>query len=51
MPLRGGLGKLVQPAILAVLGEGRLHGYKLAERLGEMPIRGERKPDLSGNQT
>jgi len=48
-PCGGGtLDKLVQPAVLAVLGEGPLHGYKLAERLGEMPICGGRKPDLSG---
>jgi DNA-binding PadR family transcriptional regulator len=42
------LDKLVQPAILAVLAEGPLHGYKLAERIGEMPICGGRKPDVSG---
>ena len=42
------LDKLVQPAILAVLAEGPLHGYKLAERIGEMPICGGRKPDASG---
>jgi len=48
-PCEGGtLDKLIQPAILAVLGEGPLHGYKLAERLGEMPICGGRKPDASG---
>ena len=42
------LDKLLQPAILAVLAEKPLHGYKLAERLAEMPICGGRKPDLSG---
>ena len=42
------LDKLIQPAILALLAEGPLHGYKLADRLGEMPICGGRKPDLSG---
>lgn len=48
-PCGGGtLDKLLQPAVLALLGEGPLHGYKLAERLGEMPICGGRKPDLSG---
>ena len=33
----GTLDKLVQPAILAVLAEGPIHGYRLAERLGAMP--------------
>ena len=48
-PCGGGtLDKLVQPAILAILAERPLHGYKLAERLGRMPICGGRKPDLSG---
>jgi len=42
------LDKLIQPAILAVLAEAPLHGYKIAERLGEMPICGGRKPDVSG---
>ena len=30
------LDKLVQPAILAALTEGPLHGYRLAERSKEM---------------
>ena len=42
------MDKLIQPAILAVLAEGPLHGYKLADHLGQMPICGGRKPDLSG---
>ncbi len=48
-PCGGGtLDKLIQPAILVVLGEGPLHGYRLAERIGEMPILGGHKPDTSG---
>jgi len=48
-PCGGGtLDKLIQPAILAVLAKGPLHGYKLAERIGGMPLFGGRKPDVSG---
>jgi DNA-binding PadR family transcriptional regulator len=42
------LDKLIQPALLAVLAEETAHGYRLAERLGELPICGGQKPDLSG---
>ena len=48
-PCGGGtLDKLIQPAILAVLAKGPLHGYKLAERIGGMPLFRGRKPDVSG---
>ena len=48
-PCGGGtLDKLIQPAILAALAERPLHGYKLAERIGRMPLFGGRKPDVSG---
>jgi len=48
-PCAGGtLDKLIQPAILVVLAEGPLHGYRLAERIGEMPMFGGQKPDTSG---
>ncbi len=48
-PCAGGtLDKLIQPAILSVLAEGPLHGYALAERLGQMPLLGGHKPDGSG---
>ena len=43
-PCSGGtLDKLVQPAILAALTEGPIHGYRLAERINEMigPVRRE----------
>lgn len=42
------LDKLIQPAILAVLAEGPLHGYKLAQRIGKLPMHGGRRPDVSG---
>ena len=42
------LDRLIQPAILVVLAESPLHGYRLAERIGDLPgFTGER-PDLSG---
>jgi PadR family transcriptional regulator, regulatory protein PadR len=48
-PCAGGtLDKLIQPAILVVLSEGPLHGYRLAERIGLMPLLGGQKPDASG---
>jgi len=42
------LDKLIQPAILVVLAEGPLHGYRLAERIGGMPGFAGQKPDVSG---
>lgn len=48
-PCAGGtLDKLIQPAILVILKEGPLHGYRLVERLGDMPTLGGSKPDASG---
>jgi len=42
------LDKLVQPAILAALTEGPVHGYRLAERVNEMTGLFGEKPDMSG---
>ncbi len=42
------LDKLVQPAILAALTEGPIHGYRLAERINEMVGMFGDKPDVSG---
>jgi DNA-binding PadR family transcriptional regulator len=42
------LDKLVQPAILAVLTEGPIHGYRLAARINEMVGVFGDKPDMSG---
>ncbi len=42
------LDKLVQPAIMAALTEGPIHGYRLAERISEMTGLCGEQPDLSG---
>lgn len=42
------LDRLVQPAILVILAEGPLHGYRLTERIGAMPGFAGSKPDVSG---
>ena len=48
-PCSGGtLDKLVQPAILAALTAGPVHGYRLAERMNEMTGQGGENPDVSG---
>ena len=48
-PCTGGtLDRLVQPAILVILMDGPLHGYRVAERIGEMPSFACQKPDMSG---
>ncbi len=48
-PCTGGtLDKLIQPAILIVLADGPLHGYRLAERIGKMATFRGHKPDTSG---
>ncbi|MGA2067196.1 MAG: PadR family transcriptional regulator [Thermoguttaceae bacterium] len=44
----GTLDKLVQPAILAVLAEGPLHGYGLARRIAALPAFAGDRPDVSG---
>ena len=44
----GTLDRLIQPAILVVLAAGPLHGYRLVERIGEVPGLAGRKPDASG---
>jgi PadR family transcriptional regulator, regulatory protein PadR len=42
------LDKLIQPAILAVLAKEPAHGYRIAEKIGEIPNFGGVKPDVSG---
>jgi len=42
------LDKLLQPAVLAVLAEGPIHGYRLVERIAAMPGFAGHKPDASG---
>jgi PadR family transcriptional regulator, regulatory protein PadR len=48
-PCTGGtLDRLIQPAILVILSEGPLHGYRVAERIGKIPSFSGQKPDVSG---
>lgn len=48
-PCTGGtLDRLIQPAILVILAEGPSHGYRIAERIGQMPNFWGHKPDVSG---
>ena len=42
------LDKMIQPAILAILTEGPLHGYELGQKIGDIPHLFEEPPDLSG---
>ena len=42
------LDKLIQPAMLAILSAGPLHGYELARKIGEIPHFLDDAPDLSG---
>ena len=42
------LDKLIQPAILAVLAQGPLHGYELTKRISEIPGFLDEQPDISG---
>ena len=42
------LDKLVQPAMLAILAQGPLHGYELARKIGEIPHFLDEAPDISG---
>ena len=42
------LDKLIQPAMLAVLVRGPLHGYELAKQIGEIPHFLDEAPDVSG---
>jgi len=42
------LDKLVQPAMLAVLVKGPLHGYELARKIVEIPHFLDEAPDVSG---
>ena len=42
------LAKLIQPTILSILADGRLHGYRIVERAAAIPtVRGGR-PDSTG---
>ena len=42
------LDRLLQPAVLAILADGALHGYALVERLKESPTMRGSKPNDTG---
>jgi len=42
------LDKLIQPAILTVLAREALHGYRVVQRIAEMPTLGGCQPDAAG---
>jgi DNA-binding PadR family transcriptional regulator len=42
------LGKLLQPAVLAVLAREPLHGYRIAEQVAGMAMFHGRRPDPTG---
>ncbi len=42
------LERLLRPAVLMALTEGPLYGYKLVQRLAEMPMSGGQKPNAAG---
>lgn len=42
------LARFVQPAILAVLAQESLHGYRILERLAEEPMFRDQPPDPAG---
>lgn len=42
------LGRLVQPMILTILARQELHGYKILERMADMPPSTGRRPDATG---
>jgi PadR family transcriptional regulator, regulatory protein PadR len=42
------LDKLIQPAVLALLAEEPMHGYRLVQRLGRMPMFKGHRPDTTG---
>ena len=42
------LDKLIQPAMLAILAKGPLHGYELTRQIGTIPHFIDEAPDVSG---
>jgi DNA-binding PadR family transcriptional regulator len=42
------LDKLIQPAMLAILSQGPMHGYELARKVGDIPHFLDGAPDISG---
>lgn len=42
------LDKMIQPALLAVLTKGPMHGYELTRQISEIPGFLDEQPDISG---
>ena len=42
------LSRLVRPAVMAVLTEGPVHGYRIVRRLGELSMFADHAPDPTG---
>jgi DNA-binding PadR family transcriptional regulator len=42
------LDKLIQPAVLAILAEKALHGYRIVQNLAGMPMFKGHEPDNTG---
>lgn len=48
-PCTGGtLAKLVHPAVLTILADGPLHGYRIVEHMATMPVTGGNRPNPTG---
>ena len=43
-----GLGRLLQPAIMTLLAQEPLHGYRIVQRLKQMAMFKDRPPDSTG---
>ncbi len=44
----GTLDRLLQPAVMALLAQGSIHGYSLIEKLKDSPLMNGNKPDPAG---
>lgn len=42
------LDRLIQPAVLTILAQKDLHGYRIAQRIADLPPFEGRRPDASG---
>jgi PadR family transcriptional regulator, regulatory protein PadR len=42
------LDKFIQPVVLAVLAGGPMHGYRIEQRLSELPLFAGQAPDITG---
>ena len=42
------LDRFIQPAALAILAGGDIHGYRVVKQLGQLPMFGDHAPDATG---